>query len=214
MPGLPPREISDRRVIPRWSRRISAKGASLRGSDHAFGSLPAPGASSMTRSTSDGDCSRRGVDTMPHPDSYSLPAAIGSCSAHVERLSAGQVRCSLLTRGTLLSLIVAVAMFVGAVETSSEKAVNAPEGQIWTSPEGGIGCVTRFSSRRMGSCWHRWTRTATRLCGTPRPVSRAVRNLVARSKSGHWPSHRTVGSWLRGTTARQSASGTSRHQRS
>ena len=61
--------------------------------------------------------------------------------------SACELRITLLTRGTIASLIIGLAILIGIIEKTSEKNASAPRAQLWSSPAGTLGSVVsiRFS---------------------------------------------------------------------
>ena len=56
-------------------------------------------------------------------------------------------RIGLMTRGTVASLIIGLAILIGIVQVMSEKTASASKAQVWSSPAGNVGSVVsiRFS---------------------------------------------------------------------
>ena len=117
----------------------------------------------------------------------------------MERVSSAHVRVSHLTWGSLTTLLIAVAVFVGAIDGQSETDALAPLAQFRSAADKGLRCAGFRSvlARWKARCLVGFKRQRD-VMGSRDRSSQRVRTLAARNGSSHWPFHRTDASWPRG----------------
>ena len=117
----------------------------------------------------------------------------------MERISSARVRVSYLTWGSLTSLLIAVAMFVGALDGLSEsrRAGSSPAIPVCRRPRSSLRGFRSVLARWNARCLAGFKRQRD-VMGCRDRSSQRYETRAAPTGSSHWPFHRTDASLPRG----------------